>query len=90
MSLIPGFNVTIGTIILAVLVVIGIFILSKIGKLLLKLILNSVVGIIAILALDYIFNTGIPLKLYVIIATALFGIPAVGVFLILRLFGIPL
>lgn len=84
-----GFNIPVTTIVLAIIIVIGIIILSRIGKLLLKLILNSVVGLAAIFALDYVFNAGIPLKLYVIITTALFGIPAVGVFVVLRFFGVP-
>ncbi len=43
----------------------------------------------AIFVLNHFFNLGIPLsKLYIIIPTALFGLPAVGTFVILKFFGV--
>ena len=71
-----------------------IYILFKIGKGLLRVILavivNSVLGFMAILLLDYIFGLGIPFTLPIVIATALFGLPAVGTFVILKLLGVAL
>ncbi|MCL5106279.1 MAG: hypothetical protein M1331_02715 [Candidatus Marsarchaeota archaeon] len=81
---------------LAIIAVIGlvVFLIFKLGKSLLRLIFgiiaNSILGLLAIIVLDYIFNFKIPLILPIIIATALFGLPAVGTFIIMRLFGVPL
>ncbi len=81
---------------LAIIVIIGIllFLLFKVGKSLLKLLLgliiNSILGLIAIFAIDYIFKMQIPIKIPILLATMIFGLPAVGTFVILRLFGIPL
>lgn len=67
------------------------FIIFKIGKAILKLIfgliINSILGIVAIFALNYIFNLGLPLNAPILIATAIFGLPAVGTILILKLTG---
>ncbi len=86
-------NIIVELIIIA-LIGIVIFLIFKFGKSLFKLIFgliaNSILGLIAILILDYIFNFKIPLILPIIISTALFGLPAVGTFIILRLFQIPL
>lgn len=83
-------NLTINTLLFAVLVGVGIFLIFRTPKIISKLIINSIVGIIAILSLNFAFNAGIPLKIYVLITTALFGIPAVVMFLILKMFGVSL
>ena len=81
---------------LAIIVIIGIllFLIFRVGKSLLKLlfglIINSILGLIAIFAVDYIFKMQIPIKIPILVATMIFGLPAVGTFVILRLFGIPL
>lgn len=95
MVVIPSTSSTwISEAILIALIALVIFIIFKIGKSILKLIFgiiaNSILGIIAIFALNYFFNLGIPLKIYTLIATALFGLPAVGTFVILRFFGVAL
>jgi len=68
-----------------------IYIVLKIGKNLLKwvfgVIINSILGFIAIFLLNYVFAINLPFTLPVIIATALFGLPAVGTLLILKLAG---
>ena len=76
--------------ILAALIAVVLFIIFKLGKLLVGIIVNSIVGLIAIVLLDYVFNIGIPIAWVTMIPTALFGLPAVAVLVILRLFGIPL
>lgn len=92
MVALPVANTFIGEIILIVLIGIVLLIVFKIGKLFLKLIfgiiINSVLGLIAIFALNYFFNVGIPIAAYTLIPTALFGLPAVGTFVILRFFGL--
>ncbi|MCL4389365.1 pro-sigmaK processing inhibitor BofA family protein [Candidatus Marsarchaeota archaeon] len=81
-------------IVLAVLIALVLFIIFKIGKFILKIIfgiiINSVVGIIAILALDYIFGLGIPIEIATMVPTALFGLPAVGTIIILKFLGVPI
>ena len=68
------------------------YIILKIGKNLLKwifgIIINSILGFVAIFLLNYFFDVGLPVNLGVIIATALFGLPAVGTMLILKLAGV--
>ena len=86
-------NIIIELVIIAIIGLV-VFLIFKFGKSLLRLIFgiiaNSILGLLAIIVLDYIFNFKIPLILPIIIATALFGLPAVGTFIIMRLFGIPL
>ena len=81
----------IGEIILIAAIAVVLFIIFSIGKTILKLIfgiiINSVLGVIAIFLLNGIFNMGIPVAAYTLIPTALFGLPAVGTFVILRFFG---
>ncbi len=94
MALIPSIGSTLlGEIILIALIGIVLFVILKLGKGILRfifgIIANSILGLIAIFALNYFFGLGIPLQqLYVLIPTALFGLPAVGTFVILRFFGV--
>ncbi len=92
MVALPVTNTVIGEIILIALIGIVLFVIFKLGKGLLKLlfgiITNSILGLIAIFALNYFFNFGIPIQLYTLIPTALFGLPAVGTFVILKFFGV--
>ncbi len=81
-------NITRDILVIALLIGVAVITIFKIPKIILKLITNSIVGIIAILALTYVFNVGIPLKTYVLIATALFGLPAVVIFSLLKVFGV--
>ncbi len=68
-----------------------VYIILKIGKKLLKwvfgIIINSILGFVAILLLDYAFNLGIPFTLPIVISTAIFGLPAVGTIAILKVMG---
>lgn len=80
-------------IVLAALIALVLFIIFKVGKFILKIIfgiiINSILGVVAFLALDYIFGIDIPIGFATMIPTALFGLPAVGTLIILKLFGIP-
>lgn len=81
-------------IILVALIAAVLFVIFKIGKGILKIIfgiiINSIVGVVAILALNYIFDMGIPIGVATMLPTALFGLPAVGTLIILKFFGIPI
>jgi len=87
-------------IIIVVIIAALLFVIFKLGKFILKLlfgiIANSILGIIAIFALNYFFALDIPVGLSAstglatLIATAIFGLPAVATFVILRFFGVPL
>lgn len=75
-----------------VLVVIAlIYIILKLGKKFLKwifgILINSILGFVAIFLLNYFFALGIPFTLPVILSTALFGLPAVGTIAILKAMG---
>ncbi len=73
-----------------VLVVIGVTLLLFVylfWDLVKRLLINSIVGIVLILLLDLVFGLDIALKMSVIIAVAIFGLPAVGTILILYLDG---
>ena len=78
-----------------ILILIGIgavlFIIMTIGKLLLKLIvgliLNIVLGFVALFLIGWAFGIGIALTLPIIISIIIFGLPAVGTILLLKLFG---
>jgi hypothetical protein len=96
-AILSGSSALISEVILVALIAVVLFIIFKIGKSIMKLvfglIINSILGVIAIYALDYFFNLGIPLgfnHLEVLIPTVLFGLPAVGTFVILRFFHIVL
>jgi|GEM_PF-1345918 hypothetical protein len=82
----------ISEVILIAIIAIILYVIFTVGKGLFKLlfgiIANSVLGLLAIFVLNYFFNLQIPIKLYVLIPTALFGLPAVGTFVILRFFGV--
>ncbi|MCL5099969.1 MAG: pro-sigmaK processing inhibitor BofA family protein [Candidatus Marsarchaeota archaeon] len=80
-------------IILVALIALVVFVIFKLGRLILKVIFgiiaNSILGIISIFALNYFMGMGILINAYVLLATALFGLPAVGTMVILRLAGVP-
>jgi hypothetical protein len=64
------------------------YIILKLGKTILGLILNSILGLIAIYLVNTIFSLGIIYNLLTIIVVAIFGLPAVAVIIILKLIGI--
>ena len=75
-----------------VLVIIGIFlilyIIFKLGNVILGLIANIILGFIAIFIINAIFSIGIPFDLIVIVITAILGLPGVAIVIILKLLGI--
>ncbi|MGD0728757.1 MAG: pro-sigmaK processing inhibitor BofA family protein [Candidatus Micrarchaeaceae archaeon] len=64
------------------------FIILKLGKFLIGLILNSILGLIAIYLVNTLFSLGIVYNLLTIIVVAIFGLPAVAIIIILKLIGI--
>lgn len=73
-------------IIAAILVVL--YVILKLGNLLFGLILNSILGLIAIFLVNALFALGITYDLITVIVVAVFGLPAVAVIIILKLLGI--
>lgn len=69
-------------------IVLIVFIVFKLGKFLLGLVVNSILGLIAIFLINAVFGLAIPITLAVIVATAIFGLPAVFVIVILKLGGL--
>ncbi|MDE1851955.1 MAG: pro-sigmaK processing inhibitor BofA family protein [Candidatus Micrarchaeota archaeon] len=56
-------------------------------KLIIGILINSVVGFVVLLLLNYFLGMGIPLNTETMAATAVFGLPAVGTMVILKLLG---
>ncbi len=86
-----------GTGIISELIIIGIialvlFIILKLGKAILKLvfgiIINSVLGVIVLLLFNYFFALGIVISLGLMIPVAIFGLPAAGTIILLKLLGV--
>ena len=92
MVALPATNTILGELVLIALIGIVLFVIFKLGKGLMRLIFgiiaNSILGLAAIFALNYFFNFQIPIHLYTLIPAALFGLPAVGTFVILKFFGV--
>lgn len=77
-------------IVVALVVLALVYIILKLGKNLVKILfgiaINSILGFLAIFILNTVFSLGIPAtNIGVIIATAIFGLPAVGTLVILIL-----
>ena len=81
-----------------VLIIVGIglvvFVVMKIGGLLLKavvgILVNTILGFIVLFAIDYFFGVTVQWTLPVIASVALFGLPGVGTILLLKLGGVML
>ena len=71
-------------------IIVGIVLIAFIylfWKMIKKLIINSVIGIILLLILHYVFFIEIPINLTTMVVTALFGLAGVGSLLILHIGG---
>jgi inhibitor of the pro-sigma K processing machinery len=69
-------------------VLLVLYIIFKLGNFILGLLANVILGFISIVILNIIFNLGIPWDLWVIVITALLGLPGVAIVVILKLIGI--
>jgi len=78
----------ISEIVLVVAIFLVLFIIFKLGRSIFGLLTNSVLGLISIFVINTVFGIGIPISWVTIIATALFGLPAVAVMVLLKLLGI--
>jgi hypothetical protein len=81
----------ISTIITIIAIGLVIFIVFKLGKTILRIVFgviaNSILGFIVIFLLNYLFDIGIVFTIPVLVSVALFGLPAVGTIVILKLLG---
>ena len=81
----------ISTIIAILAIGLVIFIVFKLGKTILRIVFgviaNSILGFIVIFLLNYLFDMGIIFTIPVLVSVALFGLPAVGTIVILKLLG---
>jgi inhibitor of the pro-sigma K processing machinery len=71
-----------------VLAIILVYIVFRIGKMILGLLTNIVLGFISLFAINLLFGIGIPYDLAAIILTALFGVVGVFILLLLKFIGI--
>ena len=78
--------------IIVVLIASVLFVVMKVGKGLLKLvigiIMNSVLGIIGIYLLNMFLGLSITLNLSILAPIVVFGLPAVGTIFLLKIFGL--
>lgn len=85
-------NGILGEIIIIAIIGIALFFILKIGgtilKIVLGLIINSVLGVMLLLVLDYVLGLGIALSVGLIIPIAIFGLPATGTVVLLKLLGV--
>jgi hypothetical protein len=80
----------VGIIVLAILAAL-IIIPKIIGKIIPKLfliVINSIVGIVLLLIIVFVFNASIPLNAYTILVVLIFGLPGLAVLLILNYGGV--
>jgi hypothetical protein len=77
-------------IVLIAAILLVLFIILKLGKLILGLILNSILGLLAIFAVNYLFNLGIAYNILTVIVVAITGLPGAAVIILLKLIGIPI
>ena len=81
-----------GGILSEILIIIGIllvlYIIFKLGKFILGLIVNVILGFIAIFVVNALFGLGLSWDLITVIITALLGLPGVALIVILKLIGI--
>lgn len=64
------------------------YVIFTVGEPILWLIVNSILGLIAIFLVNAIFGLGIVYDLLTWIVVALFGLPAVAIIILLKLLGI--
>lgn len=69
-------------------IILVLYIIFKFGNVILGLIVNSVLGLIAVYLINVLFNLGITYDWITWIVVAIFGLPAVAVIIILKLIGI--
>ena len=81
----------ISTIITILAIGLVIFIVFKLGKTILRIVFgviaNSILGFIVIFLLNYLFDMALVFTIPVLVSVALFGLPAVGTIVILKLLG---
>ncbi|MCR4369367.1 MAG: pro-sigmaK processing inhibitor BofA family protein [archaeon] len=71
-----------------VLAIIVIFIALKLGKQVVVLVINSILGLVALVLLNYLPFVNVEINLWSVIITALAGIPGVILLILLDLLGI--
>jgi hypothetical protein len=77
-------------IVLIAAIVVVLYIIFKLGNLILGLILNSILGLIAIYIVNYLFALGIVYSLLTIVIVAITGLPGAAAIILLKLVGISL
>lgn len=88
---VPALNSIASLALVAIGIGLVLFVIMTVGKLMLKiivgLILNMLLGFVALFLVGWAFGISIALTLPIIAAIVIFGLPAVGTMLLLKLFG---
>ncbi|MGC8649187.1 MAG: pro-sigmaK processing inhibitor BofA family protein [Candidatus Micrarchaeia archaeon] len=74
-------------IVIVIIAAIALFIFLKLGSIIVKLIVNVIIGFITLYGINLFLGLGITFILPTIIIVALFGLPGVIILVILKLFG---
>jgi inhibitor of the pro-sigma K processing machinery len=71
-----------------VLAIIAVYIVFRIGKMLIGLLTNIVLGFVSLFVINLLFGMNIPYNIAAIILTAIFGVVGVFILLLLKFIGI--
>ncbi|MHB1830006.1 MAG: pro-sigmaK processing inhibitor BofA family protein [Candidatus Micrarchaeaceae archaeon] len=86
------FAITAGAVLSEIIVIAAIilvlYVIFKLGSVILGLVLNSILGLVLIWVVNLLFGLGISFDLITWIVLAIFGLPAAAVIIVLKLVGI--
>ena len=69
-------------------IIFGLYLLFKLGGIILGLIANTIMGLASIFIVNFFFGLGIAINLLTIGLVAIFGLPAAAIIIILKIIGI--
>ncbi|ASI13839.1 sigma-K factor-processing regulatory protein bofA [Candidatus Mancarchaeum acidiphilum] len=69
-------------------IIFGLYLLFKLGGIILGLIANTIMGLASIFIVNFFFGLGIAINLLTIVLVAIFGLPAAAIIIILKIIGI--
>ena len=77
-----------GPIITAILVLVLLFIVLKMGKSIIWLVINSIIGILVLIAINFLPFVNVTINIWSVLIVALGGIPGIVLVIALSYFGI--
>jgi hypothetical protein len=87
----PAVNSVMSIVMVILGIILVVFVVMQISKFLVKIVVglvaNTILGFLALLIVNFVFGISIIYTLPVIISVVLFGLPAVGTILLLKILG---